>query len=132
MKSIYVAHPLRGDVQRNKNAVTDICQNIKAIYPDMLILSPIHAFSFEDVNGPQDWVLGQCLRLIEKADELWLFGDWRNSSGCVMESVYARRIGKRVVDMTDVDMTDGEEAEANEAIVDMMNGVNEDILRRLA
>ena len=52
MKSIYVAHPLRGDVQRNKNAVTDICQNIKAIYPDMLILSPIHAFSFEDVNGP--------------------------------------------------------------------------------
>jgi hypothetical protein len=29
-------------------------------------------------------------------------------------------------------MTDGEEAEANEAIVDMMNGVNEGILRRLA
>ena len=29
-----------------------------------------------------------------------------------MESVYARRIGKRVIDMTD-----GEEAEANEAIL---------------
>ena len=127
MKTIYVAHPLRGDVRRNFNAVSDICQNLKAIYPDLLILSPIHAFSFESVDGPQGWVLGQCLRLIEKADELWLFGDWRNSSGCVMESVYARRIGKRVVDMTD-----GEEAEANEAIVDMMNGVNEDILRRLA
>ena len=112
MKTIYVAHPLRGDVRRNKYAVTDICQNLKAIYPDLLILSPIHAFSFEDVNGPQDWVLGQCLRLIEKADELWLFGDWRNSTGCVMESVYARRIGKRVIDMTD-----GEEAEANEAIL---------------
>jgi len=112
MKAVYVSHPLRGDVQRNFNAVSDICANLKAIYPDLLILSPIHAFSFESVTAPQDWVLGQCLRLIEKADELWLFGDWRNSSGCVMESVYARRIGKRVIDMTD-----GEEAEANEAIL---------------
>ena len=112
MKTIYVAHPLRGDVRRNKYAVTDICQNLKAIYPDMLILSPIHAFSFEDVNGRRGWVRGQCRLVIEKADELWLFGDWRNSSGCVMESVDARRIGKRVGDMTD-----GEEAEANEAIL---------------
>lgn len=112
MKSVYVAHPLRGDVRRNKYAVTDICANLKVIYPDLLILSPIHAFSFESTEGPQDWVLGQCLRLIEKADEVWLFGDWRNSSGCVMESVYALRIGKRVIDMTD-----GEEAEANEAIL---------------
>lgn len=112
MKAVYVSHPLRGDVQRNFNAVSDICANLKVIYPDLLILSPIHAFSFESVTTPQDWVLGQCLRLIEKADELWLFGDWRNSSGCVLESVYARRIGKRVIDMTD-----GEEAEANEAIL---------------
>lgn len=118
MKAVYIAHPLRGksgspeEIRANLERIDEIVKNLAAIYPDVLILSPIHAFSFEDVNGPQDWVLGQCLRLIEKADEVWLFGDWRNSSGCVMESVYARRIGKRVIDMTD-----GEEAEANEAIL---------------
>ncbi len=116
MKTIYVAHPLRGDVRRNFNAVSDICQNLKAIYPDMLILSPIHAFSFEDVNGPQGWVLGQCLKLIQKADEIWLFGDWRNSVGCTMEREYALQLGKKIIDMTDA-----EEAESNE-----------EILRRLA
>ena len=112
MKAVYVSHPLRGDVQRNFNAVSDICANLKVIYQDLLILSPIHAFSFESVDGPQGWVLGQCLKLIQKADEIWLFGDWQNSVGCGLEREYALQLGKKIIDMTDA-----EEAESNEAIL---------------
>lgn len=100
MKTIYVAHPLRGQqpidintVLLNKKAVDDLCERISKELPDNLILSPIHAFSFVSVFQPQEWVLSQCLKLLELADELWVFGSWTGSEGCQMEIERAKELG---------------------------------------
>ena len=103
MKKIYVAHPLRGDtrnigeIARNINRITHICTSISKSHPDILILSPIHAFSFISSLGPQDWVLSQCRALLKLADELWVFGNWQESEDCQMEVEHARRLGLKVV-----------------------------------
>lgn len=88
------------EIKSNLERIDEIAKNLAAIYPDVLLLSPLHAFSFYDPRGPQEQVLGQCVAMLEKSDELWVFGEWWNSLGCLMEIDVARRSGKPVVDMT--------------------------------
>lgn len=102
MRSAYICHPLRGkagspeEIKSNLERIDEICKNLSAIYPDVLLLSPLHAFAFYDPRGDQTQVLGQCVAMLERADELWVFGDWKESQGCRMEVEYARRLGKGV------------------------------------
>lgn len=116
MKSAYICHPLRGrtgspeEIKSNLERIDEIAKNLAAIYPDVLLLSPLHAFSFYDPRGPQEQVLGQCVAMLERADELWVFGEWWESRGCLMEIRHAYSLGKTIVDMTD-------KGEANEAIL---------------
>ncbi|WP_299079489.1 DUF4406 domain-containing protein [uncultured Fretibacterium sp.] len=103
MRRVYIAHPLRGErldiaeVERNISHVTEICRRVAEEHPDVLILSPIHAFDFVSPLGPQDWVMRQCLALLDVADELWVFGDWERSEGCRMEVEHARETGKLIL-----------------------------------
>ena len=52
MRRVYIAHPLRGErldiaeMERNVSRVTEICRHVAEEHPDVLILSPIHAFDF--------------------------------------------------------------------------------------
>lgn len=98
LRRIYVSHPLRngktgdeliGEVERNRKEVTRICSNLLSERDDILIISPIHAFSFIPPTGRQDQVFEQCKSLLELADELWVYGDWHNSEGCKIEIKYA-------------------------------------------
>ena len=103
MRRVYIAHPLRGErldiaeVERNVARVTELCRRVAEEHPDVLILSPIHAFDFVSPLGPQDWVMRQCLALLDLADELWVFGDWERSGGCCMEVGHARATGKLIL-----------------------------------
>ena len=103
MKKVYIAHPLRGErldiaeVERNISRVTELCRHVAEERSDVLILSPIHAFDFVSPLGPQDWVMRQCLALLDVADELWVFGDWERSEGCRMEVAHARGTGKLIL-----------------------------------
>jgi hypothetical protein len=40
-------------------------------------------------NGDQTQVLEYCLNLLSKANELWVFGNWEQSEGCLIEIDYA-------------------------------------------
>lgn len=91
MKTVYVAHPFRGDEQANTLRVSKICRSLRAKYPDDLFISPIHAFSW--FRDDHDGALEHCLRMLARCDELWLFGDWWNSEGCVTERNEAMRLG---------------------------------------
>ena len=103
MRRVYIAHPLRGErldiavIERNVARVTEICRRVAEEHPDVLLLSPIHAFDFVSPLGPQDWVMRQCLALLDLADELWVFGDWERSGGCCMEVEHARETGKAIL-----------------------------------
>jgi hypothetical protein len=102
MKKVYISHPLRGKTDRkhpdfkavfdNKKTVYRICRAIAVKYPDILPLSPINAFSFFRVLSEDEKALEMCLKLLELADELWVFGDWENSEGCRMEIGRAREL----------------------------------------
>jgi len=103
MRRVYIAHPLRGErldiavIERNVARVTEICRRVAEEHPDVLLLSPIHAFDFVSPLGPQDWVMRQCLALLDLADELWVFGDWERSEGCRLEVQHARATGKLIL-----------------------------------
>lgn len=97
MKKIYIAHPLRGE-NREKNVaeVTKICKKITELFPDVLPVSPIHAFSFLDNCGAEGEkkALELCLELQKSCDEIWFFGNWAKSEGCCAEfdAAHVRRI----------------------------------------
>ena len=95
---IYIAHPLRGDVEGNKKKVTEIMQGI--LEKEILAISPVHAFGYVDPEGPQRRVMTECIRLLERCTDLWVYGDAesiRNSTGVVTEIAYARAVGIPVV-----------------------------------
>ena len=102
-KIVYIAHPLRGrnpnadTVARNMAQADAICRHIFMDHPEILPLSPLHAFGFVSPLGPQETVLEQCRRLLNLAHELWVFGDYETSEGCRMEIEYARSLGKTIV-----------------------------------
>ena len=102
MKSVYICHPLRGktgtpeEIRGNPEKIDKLCLALAEDFKEHLILSPLHAFSFYDPRGPQEQVMGQCLAMLDKSDELWVFDDWKNSRGCRAEIEYAKQQGKKV------------------------------------
>ena len=88
-KTIYLAHPLRGNVVENTRRATEICQAL-SLREDLVIMSPIHAFGFCDPGGDQTVPFRLCREWLRRCDMLWLFSDWRRSEGCVMERGEAR------------------------------------------
>ena len=84
MKKIYIAHPFQGKKQ-NKEAITHICRAL--VKMGIMPISPIHAFSFlhDNIKSERLKALDFCCELVETADELWLFGDWERSDGCLVE-----------------------------------------------
>ena len=101
-KKVYISHPLRGDMDLSKpnlkipydnmQKVDNICRRIADEHPDLLLLSPIHAFAFLNVFADDEKALEMDRVLLELADELWVFGEWQTSEGCQMEIKWAREL----------------------------------------
>jgi hypothetical protein len=91
MRTVYVAHPFRGDEVRNAGKVAEICRRLHTEYPDTLFVSPIHAFSW--FRDDHEGALQHCLWMLAKCDELWVFGEWWNSDGCKREINAAIKAG---------------------------------------
>jgi hypothetical protein len=68
-KTVYIAHPLRGDVPGNIKRVNKICQTVYAS-DSVIPLSPIHAFRFLDPTGNQFVAMQHCLTMLSRSDEL--------------------------------------------------------------
>lgn len=100
MKKVYIAHPLRGSqphteekCQKNIRLVTKLCLAISA--EDKVIpFSPLHAFGYMNaLKYDQQRAMRHCYALLDSCDELWVFGDWHSSQGCVMEVEHAESKG---------------------------------------
>lgn len=95
-KIIYVAHPLRGNIQHNRARIEGIMRDIFETYGDkMTFISPLHNFSYTtpDQGDNDEKTIAQCLHLLNQCDELWLYGEWDKSEGCLAEFTRAMHRG---------------------------------------
>lgn len=96
-KVIYVSHPYGGD-KSNLQEVENIIDELRNKYPNYLFVSPIHCFSYEYYKIPYEKGIQECLWLLSKCDECWLFGDYMNSRGCKIEKEYCNNHNKPCYD----------------------------------
>lgn len=90
MKKVYIAHPLRGDVKSNIAKISGLCRNIIDTNSSILPLSPVLAFSFFDPDKEPEKAMQYCLELLRACDELWIYGNWESSEGCLAEIEVAK------------------------------------------
>ena len=86
---VYISHPYGGK-EENLKDIERIVKKLVKTFPNYLFVSPVHAFGFEYDFVPYKAGLSQCLWLLTKCDEMWVFGDYQNSTGCKNEIEYCK------------------------------------------
>ncbi len=86
---IYISHPFGGD-ENNQRIIGRLIVKLQKTFPDFLFISPIHSFSFAYHDVSYQKGLNMCLWLLEKCDEMWVFGDYQFSIGCMSEIAYCK------------------------------------------
>lgn len=103
MKTVFVAHPVRGDVAGNMQKVLAICEELhtKEVIPVVPFLVSLQYLKDHIVEDRELGIQAnhECLRR-RYVDELWLFGD-HISSGMAGEVKLARELGIPVVPQTE-------------------------------
>lgn len=82
--TIYISHPYGGK-EENKEHVETIIKQLVWEHPNHLFISPIHALGFLYRDVEYKVGLNWCLELLDMCDEMWVFGDYLESKGCVEE-----------------------------------------------
>lgn len=86
---VYISHPYGGR-NNNEKIVADLINSLIEKFPDYLFVSPVHAFSFAYHTVEYQQGLNMCLWLLEQCDEVWVFGDYQYSVGCMAEIAYCQ------------------------------------------
>lgn len=109
----YLAHPyapivenlkvFTGEIKEsNVEETGDIAYKIMSKYPNLTVLSPLHAYSFlEGKDMEETEILYYDFRLLSRCDMLILSDDWRHSRGCMAEYGYAVAKGIRIYEYRD-------------------------------
>lgn len=81
---VYISHPFGND-PKNIEKVQEVVKKMVHRYPDCMFISPLNAFSmlYEEISYQKG--LDMCLWLLDRCDEMWVFGDYKNSRGCTEE-----------------------------------------------
>src|SRR3990167_9442934 len=101
-KTVFIGHPISGDVRGNAEKVLKICQEVHT--RDVIPVAPyLVSIQYLDDEAREDRELGieanhECFRR-GYIDELWLYGD-RISAGMEGEIRLARRMGIPIVPKT--------------------------------
>lgn len=109
----YLAHPyapivenlkvFTGEIKEsNVEETGDIAYKIMSKYPNLTVLSPLHAYSFlEGKDMEETEILRYDFRLLNNCTLLILSGYWRQSRGCMAEYGYAVAKGIRIYEYRD-------------------------------
>lgn len=88
--------------EANVEETGDIAYEIMKKYPNLTIISPLHAYSFfEGKELKETEILKYDFRLLSRCDILILSGNWRQSRGCMAEYGYAKAKGIRIYEYRD-------------------------------
>jgi hypothetical protein len=95
MKKIYIAHPFTnyGDPETNLSKQVGICQEVFGL--GHIPVSPILTFGkcIPHDKGNYQTAMNACYWLLSACDEVWFFGEWEKSKGCVLEYEFALKLG---------------------------------------
>lgn len=84
-KTVYIGHPC-GGLKENIEETALIFRQCVKNFPNIFFISPVNAFNelYKDSEYWTDYDVGMeyCYHLLNMCDELWMFGDWKNSKGC--------------------------------------------------
>jgi hypothetical protein len=103
MKTVYICHPIGGDVKNNVQKVTEICSKIHN--EDIIPVVPyLVSLQYLDDEVKEDRELGidanlECFHR-KYIDEVWLYGN-RISPGMKQEILIARKYGVPVIAKTE-------------------------------
>lgn len=109
----YLAHPYaplnrRAEIfveaikAENVEEAGDIAYKIMSKYPNLTVLSPLHAYSFfEGKDLEETDILRYDFSLLNNCTLLILSGHWRHSRGCMAEYGYAKAKGIRIYEYVD-------------------------------
>jgi hypothetical protein len=100
---VYICHPYSNNPDVNRIKFNRIFKFIRNNLKEAVPFSPIHAFGeFYDDNRKEDRkeVLKLCIDVLKRCDEVWVFGDWRNSEGCRLEVKIAEETGIKIKKFT--------------------------------
>lgn len=89
-KTIYISHPFGGKRKNLKAIEKKIKQFIK-VFPNLCFISPVHTFGFLYNIIPYEEGLWNCKHLLSRCDEMWVFGDFTESKGCMAEIEFCKR-----------------------------------------
>lgn len=88
--------------EANVEETGDIAYKIMKKYPNLTIISPLHAYSFlEGKNMEETEILRYDFRLLNNCTLLILSGYLRQSKGCMSEYGYAKAKGIRIYEYVD-------------------------------
>lgn len=102
MKIIYIAHPISGDVQGNLGKIVAIVKAVNLSDDAVVPLAPY----FADILALDDSIPEQRSRGIKNdtailssgiISELWVYGNWRFSRGCLAEILLAEKLNIKVI-----------------------------------
>jgi len=101
MKIVYIAHPISGNIQHNLAEVIKIIRHINLTHADVVPLAPYYT----DILALDDTVPAERKRGIANdthvirtcIDELWVYGDYENSNGCMTEIALCQELNIPIV-----------------------------------
>jgi dephospho-CoA kinase len=83
-KTIYISHPYGGK-EENKKKIEELVLCLMELFPSYRFVSAVHAFGYQYNSISYERGLEECLWLLDKSDEMWIFGDYETSKGCLAE-----------------------------------------------
>jgi len=101
MKTIYIAHPISGDIPGNLKKIIAIIRSINLTMPDVVPLAPYYTdiLALDDtVPAERKHGIANDMHVIRTCiDELWVYGDYENSIGCMAEMALCQELNIPIV-----------------------------------
>lgn len=95
---IYISHPSSG-LDENRLDIERIVKSLYSsdeIFNRYTFVSPVHCYGFMYADTEYNRGLQYCTDLLRLCDEVWIFGDYKNSRGCMAELQLAKELKIRI------------------------------------
>ena len=92
MNMHYLSHPFSGDEEKNRAAAEAIQRELQEKHPRVLYVNPLA--NFKALTGmTYGKIMDYCLELLMRCDGVTMAGNYRASTGCIIELTCARHNG---------------------------------------